>query len=123
MQRARDGAKGERRVGVRAGKEEAVRGPFFGRIYRSPIVREFERLNHRNFISVRPRDITVRSAVAGFYLGTGSPLPPPPLSSRISLPFLGREPSGIREKTASLIGQEDSSVGINGAFGEERKKR
>lgn len=64
------------------------REPFFGRIYRSPIVREFEQLNHRNFISVRPRNITVRFAVARDF--ASGPAPPSE-----SPPFHGRRPSGI----------------------------
>jgi hypothetical protein len=61
-------------------KEEVARGIF--RQDLPPIVsactREFEQLNHRNFISVRrPRSITVRSIVAIF--------PLPPLSFSLSL--------------------------------------
>lgn len=111
--------KGSGEFALERGKE-AARGPFFGRIYRSPIVREFERLNHRNFISVRPRNITVRSAVArDFASGPDRHRRRPE-----SLPFLlGREPSGIRGSAVSLIGQGESSLDINGAFDEERERK
>lgn len=57
----------EKERGART-RQKKWRCPFIGTIYCPPphlacppIVREFERLYHRNFISVRPRDITVRS--------------------------------------------------------------
>jgi len=56
---SKKGSATRRRRRRRGGVEEGRSGAFFGRIYRRPIVsacaREFEHLNHRNFISVRRR--------------------------------------------------------------------
>lgn len=72
-------------------------------------VREFEQLNHRNFISVRrPRNITVRFVVVARDFGSG-PTPPAQNFFHSSAASHPQE----SEETASLIGREESSVDIN----------
>lgn len=94
--------RGERkgRKGRRTYRGKKWRGPFFGRIYRSRIVyvclrvgaraREFEQLNHRNFISVGRGTLPfVLSSLRGILVldrrGGG-------VRSEF-LPFLGRKPT------------------------------
>lgn len=85
-------------------------GGFTAARYVCMYVREFEQLNHRNFISVRrPRNITVRSVAVARDFGSG---PAPPAQN-----FFHPWPQTIlkeSEETPSLIGREESSVDING---------
>lgn len=72
-------------------------------------VREFEQLNHRNFISVRrPRNITVRFVVVARDFGSG----PAPLAQNF-FHSSAASPPQESERTASLIGREESLVDIN----------
>lgn len=78
--------------------------------------REFEQLNHRNFISVRRLgNITVRSVVVARDFGSSAAL-------RISsIPRPQTTLRNLRE-AASLIGREESSIDITSAIGGEKKR-
>lgn len=70
-------------------------------------VREFEQLNHRNFISVRrPRNITVRPVVVAKDFGSG---PAPPVQNFFHSLAANRPQES--EETLSLIGREGRRFG------------
>lgn len=93
------------RTGERSGADH-FSGGFTAAQCMCVYVREFEQLNHRNFISVRrPRNITVRSVVVARDFGSG----PAPPAQNFFHSLTASHPQES-EETVSLIGREESSV-------------
>lgn len=114
----REDRRDEKGCGARTGERSSsdhFSGGFTAAQYMCMYVREFDQLNHRNFISVRrPRNITVRSVVVARDLGSG---PAPPVQNFFH--SLAASHPQESEETVSLIGREESLVDINNVVGKK----